>query len=70
MHKESGPGQCTFVNNKSGANVQQKMTQPDSRDISPVISTKFAGESLEKYESQVRMEIAAMEEWVPDLEEG
>ena len=43
----------------------------DSRDISHDISTKFAARSLEVHESQVRMEIAAMElgERVAELEE-
>ena len=38
------------------------MSKSDSHDISLDISTKFAAQSLEVYESQVRMEIAAMEE--------
>ena len=46
------------------------MSKPDSC-ISSDISTKFAALSLEEYESQVRMEIAAMriEVRVVELEE-
>ena len=42
------------------------MSQPDSRHNSPDISTQIAALRLEKYE---RMEIAALEERVAEMEE-